>query len=579
MSYNNPSWLFTTFYFYYVDQAVVAKAYECAVEQGVHNANQFKIVMLGAEGAGKTSTVDSLLDKEFQPHQPSTVGADTHKADVCNTFTIDRICVCSWSKRKFQHYLDEISIHYKHEMREEMTTITESLKIETKEQSEDLSLKNYNRISASMGQELLQSETIVDDNIRIVIYDLGGQEIYYELHYLFLASHDVVFLTFNASVDLDEPVVRRCRYTVFQMQYKTRNTLTTYEVIETTLHTIYSHCGVKGNKESLSPRNPTVIMIATHSFNLTNDTKKSITDTLFRRLPPKLCDHFPSNRNYAIHFIDNERRDTEAFNQLKAVAVKAAAFTLAEERPITYLKFEEKLLTLSLNENEISRERAFDIAKQAGLEPTNEALLAILEYYTKKGILLYYPNHPALSNTVFISPQWVSNLVTCVISTHNYVETRLKADLHNKCIRFDKFGLLEETLLDGMVEMSGYDKDVVLGLLEKFDLAIEIDRGTKFTIEDDSYLTPNNDRVFFVPSMLIHNKAKNYISPTGHIDNLVLYHFPDKFLPYTIFNHVLILVTKWCNVEGHRIRWYVALFVIICVYILCIIMLFHLQCL
>ena len=526
--------------------------------------------MLGAEGAGKTSTVDSLLDKEFQPQQPSTVGTDTHKADICNTFTVDRICVCSWRTRKFQHYLDEISIHYKYEMKKEMITITKSLTSENKEQSEDVTSKNYNKTSASVGLELLQSETIVDDNIRIVIYDLGGQEIYYEFQYLFLVSHDVVFLTFNASVDLDKRVVRRCRYTVFQMQYKTKGTLSTYEVIETTLHTIYSHCGVEGNEKSLSPRNPTVIMIATHSFDLTEDTKKSITDKLFRRLPAKLCDHFPSNRKYAIHFVDNERRDTEAFNQLKAVAVKAAAFTLAEERPITYLKFEEKLLTLSPNENEISKERAFEIAKQAGLEATDETLLAILKYYTKKGILLYYPDHAALNNTVFISPQWVSNLITCIVRTHDYVETRLGADLHNKCIRLDKFGLLEETLLDGMVEKSGYDKDIVLGLLEKFDLAIEIDKGTKFINEDDAYLTPNSDRVFFVPSMLIHNETKNYVSPNGHIDNTVLYHFPDKFLPYTVFNYVLILVTKWCNAKGHRIRWYVALFVInFCAFSIC----------
>ena len=129
-----------------IDQTVVAEAFEQAVKQGVREANQFKIVMLGAEGAGKTSTVNSLLDKEFHLDQPSTVGADTHKADICNTFTIDRICVCSWRTRKFQHYLDEICIHYKHEMKEENTTITESLKTESKSNSEEkvssISVKN-----------------------------------------------------------------------------------------------------------------------------------------------------------------------------------------------------------------------------------------------------------------------------------------------------------------------------------------------------------------------------------------------------------------------------------------------------
>ena len=305
----------------------------------MNEANQFKIVLLGAEGAGNTSTVHSLLDKEFQPLQPSTVGADTHTADICNTFTADRIFVCNWMTRKFQHHLDDVDIRHKHEMKQNMTKTLSTQPSETKtqnnkQQNEVLELTRrhskdkYNEASRSAGLEMLKHKAIPDGNIRIIIYDLGGQEVYYEVHYLFLATYDVVFLTFNASVSLDKPVVRRHRYTIFQEEYKTRETLTTYEVIEATLHTIYSHCGKKidNNEKSLSPRNPTVIMIATHSYNLTEDEKKAITDILFRRLPPKLCEHFPTTKSDAIHFIDNEKRGTETFNHLKAVAVKAAEY-------------------------------------------------------------------------------------------------------------------------------------------------------------------------------------------------------------------------------------------------------------
>ena len=296
-------------------------------------------------------------------------------------------------------------------------------------------------------------------------------------------------------------------------------------------------------------------MIATHSYSLTEDEKKAITDTLFCRLPLKLCDHFPTNRSDAIHFIDNEKRDSEAFNHLKAVAAKAAECTLTEERPITYLKFEERILTVSQEKSEISKEKAYSIATEVGLEPINETLLALLQYYTIRGILLYYPENKALNNIIFISPQWVSDLVTCVIKTHNYAEPRPTAELYNKCIRFDKFGILEEELLDDMLKRSGYSKNIVLGLLEKFELAIKIDRSTKFENEDSSYLTPISGQVFFVPSMLVHNQMQDYAAPKGHISNIILYHFPDKFIPNTVFNHVLICATKWCVDESNRIRW------------------------
>ena len=414
------------------NSAAVARAYEQAVKHGVCEANQFKIVMLGAEGAGKTSTVHSLLDMEFQPHQPSTVGADTHSADICNDFSVDRAFVCSWRLRELQHHLDEISIHYKHEMKQDITKTLSTIPLE----SASLQDKQYEEVSKSTGLKMLQSKVTPDGDIRIVIYDLGGQEIYYEVHYLFLASYDVVFLTFNASVSLDKPVVKRQRYTIFQEEYKTRETFTNFEVIEATLHSIYSHCGVESNKKSLSHYNPTVIMIATHSFNLSEYEKKSIADALFYRLPLKLCELFPKNRSDAIHFIDNEKRDAEVINHLKAVAVKAAAYTLTEERPISYLKFEEKILTISQEETEINTERALSLAKESGLQPSDEALLAVLQYYTFKGILLYYPDIEALKNTIFVSPQRVSDLVTCVIKTHDYAEPRPTAELYNKCIRF-----------------------------------------------------------------------------------------------------------------------------------------------
>lgn len=556
------------------DGAAVAIAYEQAIKKGVHKANQFKIVMLGAEGAGKTSTVHSLLDRKFQPHQPSTVGADTHTADIHNAMTADRVFSCDWSTGKFQHHLDEISLRYKREMKEEITKTLNTIPLKNESQSnkqhnddagvEVLQSKTetHNKVSESAGLEMLQSNiTSHDDKVRIVIYDLGGQEIYYEIHYLFLASHDVVLLTFNASVSLDQPVVSRHRYTVFQRKYKTREPLTTYEIIEATLHTIYSHCEVKGDKESLSHRNPTVILIATHSFNLTLDEKKSIADTLLNRLPKKLRDHIPKSSKNAIHFIDNEKRDATSFNTLKAVIVEAAKFARTEKRQISYLKFENSILEESQKNAEVSTEKAFNIARDAGLEPTNEALKAVLQYYTFKGILLYYPDVEALKNTIFVSPQRISDLITCVIRTHDYAEPSLQADLHSKCVRFDKYGLLEETLIEGMTERSGHSKDVVLGLLEKFELAIEIDRGTKFTNERDSYLIPDNGRVFFVPSMLVHNETQDYFPPKGRIVNTILYYFPDEFIPDTVFNHVLILVTKYCCSQGHRIHRYVYLYV------------------
>ena len=45
-------------------------------------SNHFKLVILGAEGAGKTSSINTLLNLPFQPNQESTVGASVNKCTV-----------------------------------------------------------------------------------------------------------------------------------------------------------------------------------------------------------------------------------------------------------------------------------------------------------------------------------------------------------------------------------------------------------------------------------------------------------------------------------------------------------------
>ena len=46
-----------------------------------------------------------------------------------------------------------------------------------------------------------------DGHIRIVVFDIGGQEVYYDVHFLFLAIEDVALLVFDCSKGLDDPVI------------------------------------------------------------------------------------------------------------------------------------------------------------------------------------------------------------------------------------------------------------------------------------------------------------------------------------------------------------------------------------
>ena len=77
-------------------------AYQLAKKTGTRKSNQLKLVMLGAEGAGKTSSVESLLDKQFTENQASTVGVNVN---CCLT---GRLFVSSWKQIEIAEQLAKL---------------------------------------------------------------------------------------------------------------------------------------------------------------------------------------------------------------------------------------------------------------------------------------------------------------------------------------------------------------------------------------------------------------------------------------------------------------------------------------
>lgn len=541
------------------------RAYQNALKKGRKQSNKFKLVLLGAEGAGKTSTTRSLLNEEFQAQQPSTVGANL------NSCTVDRMLVSKWKQTDIAHHLERLPKHFRREMKAYIKLFTSSdnklvsppkkkrkvafLQPERptdNDSKEDFQAQKLGEEDAAKVREVIDTEEVCTEDVNIVMLDLGGQEIYYTIHFLFLAQEDVIFVAFNASQDLNKPVVSRQRLNRFQEKVAARGMQTNLKAIETALLSVYSHCGKDVGRAYISNRIPTIVIVATHAKDLSQSQRDAMRIFLIKSFSGKpFIDHLPRSlaMEEAFFFIDNSERDPKVFDSLRGITLKAAAPTMALECPISYLQFEADLLRESQTKNVLSKEEAASIADKAGLK---ESLDEVLHHFTMKGTLLHYPEEKSLQDYVFISPQEVSNLVSTVISTHNCQPSSYK--LQRVCARYDSCGLLEEALLDDILETAKRfkDKTTILGLLNKFHLAVEVSRETKFTDEDDTYTTPAKGAVYLVPSMLVYNEAK--IHQRKPEDVVILYHFPDKFVPEDAFNQILVRTVSWSNKHGHHIQ-------------------------
>ena len=520
----------------------VIMAYEAALTESSQSSNQFKLVTLGGEGVGKTSSVNTLLNLPFQPNQESTVGTS---ANSCSVDTY--LASSKWQKITAAFQITQINKQHKSEVKAAMSSV--AVKPVTPAPVKPSPQQVLDEVKAVMTSK---EEIPQDGHIRMVIFDIGGQEVYYDVHFLFLAIEDVALLVFNCSKDLDDPVISRQRTGRFGEKISTRGMQSNIETIELLLHSVYSR-GQTTPEGSISPRVPVVIMLGAHAEDVSIEDQELIIQTIYQRFDGKpFLEHLPRLKEEAFHFLANSKPDPKYVNHLRAIIVKAAELVITAQQPISYLKFEGKILEkLQQAEVRLSRADATDIAKDAGIEG-EQAVDGLLRYFTNKGILLYYAEVRSLKSEMFISPQEVSDLVCAVITTHNCQPDT--PDLQQSYCCYNQYTLLEESLLNFILLQCGRsrDKEVVLGLLDKFNLAIELPSNTKFSHET-SEPKRGASKIFIIPPLLVYDNLVLYHKQDG--DMIVQYYFPDRLLLESVFNQLLVKTIQWCCKHKYMVRW------------------------
>ena len=157
------------------------------------------MVTLGAEGAGKTSSVNTLLNLPFQPNQASTIGTSVNSCSVDT-----HLASSKWQKITAICRVTEIPKQYRRELQAAISSV--SVNPVAPAPVKPFPQKVIDEMKALIANK---EEIPPDGHIRIVIFDIGGQEVYYDVHFLFLAIEDVALLVFDCSKDLDDPVISR----------------------------------------------------------------------------------------------------------------------------------------------------------------------------------------------------------------------------------------------------------------------------------------------------------------------------------------------------------------------------------
>jgi len=585
----------------------------------------YKVTLVGPEGAGKTSTVRTMLGKPFNPNEKSTIGTTLTFRALVNYFLswfeqpdgsassqealkLDKSVIVDWKETTAAELKALLDEEYTRELYEKLENLIipgtdeyiQEEEFQDKLHSDATSntpvgspamahsepvdsnhpqdsvllpadLECTNSCSTSEVESYFQTEEESIRGAAKVVYgkksetllakasisDFAGQLRFFCFQLLFLKKHDVIVLTINASVKLDDPIVPREELQYTRERKKAAGMMTTIEAIHFWLQSISARFGTSVvTIGCLSRRSPTVIICCTHAEKLSIAKQQNVVVIIRESLFDKpYAEHLPDNNEEAFHLISNKNRKKfrSEITKLQLTVLKAATPALEEKRPISYLKL-EGLIGDKIEEgaNLIDTTAFTHLANEVGIvgNKDSDAIKAALEYCSQRGVLLHFPDVSELLNLVFISPQWLSDLFSSVISVHDSVPKGFT--LEHAWKRYSIYAILEEDFFNYILEKGGYldHKTAVIAIMQKFDLIAEVPNSTCFVGETPP---PASDKkTFIVPSLLVNDPTCTLYEPNDR-DQVFLFWFPDHYLPESVVNQLLVRCISWSVGRGFAI--------------------------
>ena len=392
------------------------------------------------------------------------------------------------------------------------------------------------------------------------ILDFAGQQVFQHIHGIFISEEVVCLIVFDAGLPLDEVPERR-----YPNDRTPRRTV--LETICYWMEFISSRVSRPSTSDSdLSILLPTFILVGTHTDKISLDiyVAQDICYATFLPIFKKalvgkpFSNHIAGSKNNqlfekgspSLFFVCNLKRNSVVINALKEMVMQAA-FITRKTRPTRYVEIERKLMLVSSQEQIgiVGLDEVAKVAKSCGLSTDEGELLKMTQYFHHKGTLLHFHNVPSLSNTVILSPHWLTKLLTYVLTSLTCLPT--DPVLVRYAEKRQNEGLLEEELIHWSVEQFNKSESdcnriianlrgiPIIELLTKFQLIVDV---TQSCIAGNR-TKGDSERLFLVPHLLPCEKAQ----PSKDFSFKILYYFPAHFIPDNLVDHLIVKCAQWNN--------------------------------
>ena len=388
-----------------------------------------------------------------------------------------------------------------------------------------------------------------EEDIYSVLWDFGGQTVYYTTHPLFLTSRAIYLLVNDLSRHLHDKaksVMKQGMFTKLQDSFrlKTNADYLDFWMSSVASLAIQDESHSKKTKSDLLPELPPVFLVCTHADKpCDGGDPRELGRMVFGHLQTKPY----KTHLHDVFIVDNTKSGHELEcpdvlrlrHEIRAVAKELPH--MKEAVPIKWLKFEKEMQAKKDEGNKwISLKETKEFAWEVCNVSDEEEFRTLLNFLHDQRVLIHFDDTPELSKMVVLDTQWLINVFKEVITIRPFDSKEKK--FKELWSRLEKEGVLEEPLLEHVWGPLYRKEDTcqsLIAIMEKFSLLCS------WPSSDGS-----RGKQYLVPSMLMSHPPEEIMEliASAEIPSLFL-KFETGQVPPGLFPRLVLQVLQWCKQE------------------------------
>ena len=393
---------------------------------------------------------------------------------------------------------------------------------------------------AALVQELLKDNKkfMEGDDMYSVIWDFGGQSVFYDTHPIFLTKKAIYILVHDLSRHPYQKADAPVKQGMYEDIEDTDCQKTNFDYLDFWMSSIYSLVSKNTNRQKTSsPQTlPSVFLACTHAdepYTKKGNPSKEIYGALKDKIYRDLLKGF--------FVVDNTKSgsddECQGVKKLRESVLSVAKELpqMKEEIPLKWLKYEKVLyLLMSKGRERISIEEARQIAKDDCGIDDDVKFRTVLNFLSDQKVLINFNELPELESMVILNPQWLVDVFKEVITfksfntTENSVE-RLWKD-------FETTGVLDRKVLVHAWGRFIDDQETcksLIAIMERFSLLCP-------------WPSEGTTEQYLVPSMLRSPPTDDVLKllASAQIPSLFV-RFESRRVPPGLFSRLILLLHKW----------------------------------